>query len=186
MSIIKEIREQLGYTQLDLSKKAKLSLRTIQRLEASNMSPKGHTLTVLSTVFNMTPEALQRKFNAFEKEVAADSISIRLLNLSVLSFLAIPFGNIILPFILWKRKPKSKLVDEIGRRIINFQILFSVILSLSLCLSPFLGRQLFPKVPIIPYVLFAAYVFNIAIICRTALKLNRNDFDILKSSFRFI
>jgi transcriptional regulator with XRE-family HTH domain len=36
MSIIKIKREQLGFTQIDLSEKTGLSLITIQRLEASN------------------------------------------------------------------------------------------------------------------------------------------------------
>ncbi len=171
---------------MDLSQKTKLSLRTIQRLETSDKLPKGHTLNQLSEVFNMPSKTLQNKFESITKEKKADASSIRMINLSVLSFLGIPFGNIILPIILWKKNQKSELVDKIGRRIINFQIIFSAILSILLCISPFIGRQFFSNTPIILYVLFLAYLFNIVIVCLTALKLQRNDFDVLNLPLRFI
>ena len=41
-------REQKGFTQKTLAEATGLSLRTIQRLEAGNSEPKGHTLTVLA------------------------------------------------------------------------------------------------------------------------------------------
>ena len=50
MSIIKNTREKSGFTQAELAKKTGLSLRTIQRLEASNKEPKGHSLKVLQSV----------------------------------------------------------------------------------------------------------------------------------------
>jgi len=143
MCIIKQIREKCGYTQIELAKKTGLSLRTIQRLESSNKEPKGHTLTVLSEVFNIEISVLQEKFLSIEQKKKSETTSIRLINLSVLAFLGIPFGNIILPVILWKRKRKSKLVDEFGRRIINFQILWSAILCLLLCIAPFINKFYF-------------------------------------------
>lgn len=186
MSIIKNIREQKGYTQAELAKQTGLSLRTIQRLESSDKEPKGHSLSVLSKVFNIKPSALQNQFKSIEQTKESETTSIRLINLSVLSFLGIPFGNIILPFILWRRNRKSKFVDEIGRRIVNFQIIFSVVLSLLLCVSPFISRALFSNTSIILFVLFAAYAINIIIVCRIAMKLQRNNFDFLNSPLRFI
>ena len=62
MSIIKNIRKKSGFTQMELSEKSGLSLRTIQRFESKNKEPKGHTLTVLSEVFDMEPATLQDKF----------------------------------------------------------------------------------------------------------------------------
>ena len=186
MKIIKSIREQSGYTQIELAKQTGLSLRTIQRLESSNKKPKGHSLTVLSEVFNMEPSVLQKQFKNNELSKESETTSIRLINLSVLSFLCIPFGNIILPFILWRRNRKSEFVDEMGRRIVNFQIIFSVVLSILLCLSPFIGRTFFSNTPIILIVLFSAYAINIVIVCRIAIKLQHNNFEFLNSPLRFI
>ena len=186
MNIIKNIREKSGYTQLELSKKTGLSLRTIQRIESKNKEPKGHSLTVLSEVFDMEPSELQDQFKSIEQTKASETTSIRLINLSVLSFIGIPFGNIILPFILWRRNHKSKFIDEMGRRIVNFQIIFSVVLSILLCISPFIGRVFFSNTPIILIVLFLAYVVNIVIVCHTAIKLQRNNFDFLNLPIRFL
>jgi len=186
VSIIKNIREKSGFTQLELAKKSGLSLRTIQRLESTNKEPKGHTLSVLSNVFNIEPPILQDKFKNIKKTKEAEVTSIRLINLSVLSFLAIPFGNIILPLILWRRNRKSKFVNEIGRRIVNFQIIFSVTLSLLLCISPFISNVFFSNTSVILIVLFLAYAVNIAIVCSIAMKLQRNNFNFLNSPLRFI
>jgi transcriptional regulator with XRE-family HTH domain len=103
--------------------KTGLSLRTIQRLESNNTKPKGHSLTALSEVFNMESSAFQVQFKSIEQAKASETTSIRFINLSVLACLCIPFGNIIFPMILWRKNRKPKLVDEIGRRIINFQII---------------------------------------------------------------
>jgi len=186
MSIIKNIREKAGYTQDELAKKTRLSLRTIQRLESSNKEPKGHSLTVLSYVFDIEPSCLQDQFINSKQTKKSETTSIRLINLSVLSCLGIPFGNLILPFILWRRNRTSTFVDEIGRRIINVQIIWSVALCVLLSISPFISKIFFPNTPLILIVLFAVYVVNIVIVCNTAMKLQRNNFDVLDLPIRFI
>jgi len=179
LTIIKNIREQLGFTQAELANKSGLSLRTIQRLESSNKEPKGHTLKVLSNVFNMEPKVLQDKFQRIESTKNSEKTSIQLINLSIISFIGIPFGNIIFPLIIWYRNRKSKIVDDIGRRIINFQIIWWIILSLLLAISPFMSRQFFSNTQIILYVLFVGYAFNVVVVVVTAMKLKRNDLDVL-------
>ncbi len=186
LTIIKNIREQLGFTQAELANKSGLSLRTIQRLESSNKEPKGHTLKVLSNVFNMEPKVLQDKFQRIESTKNSEKTSIQLINLSIISFIGIPFGNIIFPLIIWYRNRKSKIVDDIGRRIINFQIIWWIILSLLLAISPFISRQFFSNTQIILYVLFVGYAFNVVVVVVTAMKLKRNDLDVLNLPIRFI
>jgi transcriptional regulator with XRE-family HTH domain len=186
MSVIKKIREQLSYTQQELAKKTGLSLRTIQRLESSNKEPKGHTLIVLAEVFKMDTIILQTQYKKIEHSKKDEATSIRLINLSVLSFLGIPFGNIIIPLIIWRKNRQSELVDEIGKRIVNFQILFSTTLSILLVLSPFISRKLFYNTPIFLFVLFAAYVFNIIIVFNIAMKLKRNNYNFLNIPIRLI
>ena len=186
MSIIKNIREKSGFTQMELSEKSGLSLRTIQRFESNNKVPKGHTLTMLSEVFDMEPAALQDKFKNIKKTKKDEKTSIRLINLSVLSFIGIPFGNLIFPFILWRKYRKSKFVDEIGRRIVNFQIIWWIVLSLLLIISPYISRVFFSNTQIILYVLFVGYAVNVIVVCNTAMKLHRNNFNFLNLTLRFI
>nr|WP_262899765.1 helix-turn-helix domain-containing protein [Robertkochia marina] len=186
VSILKSIREQKGYTQNDLAAKTGLSLRTIQRLENTNKVPKGFTLSALAEEFNMDPSALQAKFINTKRSRDSEITTIRIINLSVLSFLGIPFGNLILPLILWRSNRDSQLVDDVGRRIVNFQILFTLILSLLLILLPFTVAKLFPGIPLILISVLLAYLFNIVVIIRTAIKIQHQDFDFLNLPLRLI
>ena len=54
-------------------------------------------------------------------------------HLSVIVFLVIPTGNIILPLILWLTK-KDKIIGlkEIGTNLLNFQIIWSILAFLSI------------------------------------------------------
>ena len=186
MSILKTKRENSGYTQIELAKKTKLSLRTIQRLESSNVEPKGHTLTVLSEAFNINPSDLLEQFKIVEQTKKSETTFIRIINLSVLSCLIIPFGNIILPLILWRKNRKSKFVDEIVKRIINVQIIWCISLSFFLSISPLISRLLFSNRSIILIVLFLVYATNVFIVYVTAIKLQQNNFRILNIPVRFI
>lgn len=186
MKIIKHIREQFGFTQAGLAEETGLSLRTIQRIESSNKEPKGHTLKVIAQVFHIEPKLLQEKFKNARKAQKSEKTSIQLINLSILAFIGIPFGNLIFPSILWWKNRKSKLVDEVGRRIVNFQIIWWIIFSMLLCISPFISRTFFANTQIILYVLFAGYAFNVAIVFNIAMKLRRNDFNFLKLPLHLI
>jgi len=186
MSIIKDLRVKSGCTQLELAKKTGLSLRTIQRLESNNKEPKGHSLIVLSNMFDIEPSEFQDQYHNLQRVKVSETTSIRLINLSVLAFLVIPFGNIYLPFLIWRNKRKSKLVDALGRKIINFQILWSTLLCLSLIISPFIGTGTIFSFPIILITLGFAVLINIIVVITTAMTLQRNNHNILNPPIRFI
>ena len=186
MNVLKNIRDKKGFTQAEVSKKSGLSLRTIQRLEASNKEPKGHSLKMLSEVFLITPKMLQEEFVFVQQNTKSDTLSIKTINLSVLTVLGIPFGNLIVPLYLWNKKRHIKKVDEVGRKIINFQILWSISLSLLLAVSPFISRKFFSNSPIILIVLFLMYALNVFIVCRTAIKIQHNNLNFLNTPVRFI
>jgi len=136
-NIIKKLRESRGLTQQHLANLSGISLRTIQRLEANNKKPKGHTLTELAKVFDMSPLEFEEQYSSKEEQNETDITSIRFINLSILSFLGIPFGNVIFPMFLWRKYKESKFVSKIAKRIINVQIIFSIILSLLLSRIPY-------------------------------------------------
>jgi transcriptional regulator with XRE-family HTH domain len=99
MNKVKYFRESRNLTQNELAENASLSLRTIQRIE-SGIEPKGHTLKMLAKVFDVECfelfEIPESRFNEI------DGIKrIKALNTSILSFLIIPYGIIIFPFIIY-------------------------------------------------------------------------------------
>lgn len=186
MSIIKNLREKSGYTQSNLAEKTGLSLRTIQRLEAGDSIPKGHTLKALSNVFEVEPSLLQQRFVGVEQDEQSDKTSIKLINLSILGFFVFPFGNVIFPFMVWRKRGPSRVVDEVGRKIINFQLLWTIVLCFLLCISPFIDPEIFPSFPLILMVLFTALAFNLFIVFYTANSIQRDDTDFLNLPFRLI
>lgn len=184
--VVKIHREKVGLTQVELAKKTGLSLRTIQRLENTNRAPKGHTLIVLSEAFELEVTEFQGQFQNLVQNKTSDTLSIKFINLSTLACLGIPFGNIILPFILWNKKRSSKIVDEVGRKIINFQILWSITLCLLLSVSPFINRILFPSIPLILVVLLIAILLNLVVICFTATSISRGNLSFLNLPIRLL
>jgi len=207
MNKIKDLREKKGFTQVDLAEKSGLSLRTIQRLEAGRNKPKGHSLQVLSKVFDVEPVSLlgdsldikekvenqnsdqaQNQYQ-IEDQIEVhndDQLAIQLINLSALIFILLPFGNIILPFILWKKKRSSKTVDKAGRRILNYQILWSLVFYFSLCCAPWINWSPFDSIPLILAVLVVGYIFNLVVILYTANKIKSKATDFLNIPFQVI
>lgn len=180
------MREQKGFTQVHLSEISGLSLRTIQRLEANNQPPQGHSLRVLAESFGLEPDSLYLKFSPDESISDKDITSIKTINLSILAFLGVPFGNVILPFIIWRKYRESVIVDEVGKKIINGQILWSILLCLSLCIAPFLHFSFLDfKSPVL-IVLLIMMLLNIFLVLDTASHLHKGEIDFLNLPIRLL
>ncbi|MDO1445574.1 helix-turn-helix domain-containing protein [Rhodocytophaga aerolata] len=116
------LRKGKGMSQEQLAEKASINLRTLQRIESGETEPRGQTLRLLALALDCPLEELID----FTKE--EDKEFLQLLNLSTLSFWVVPLGNIFIPLILWvMKKDKIKGAAELGRRILNFQIVWSVL-----------------------------------------------------------
>src|SRR5690606_11948745 len=122
---IAEIRKQKGLSQEELSENSKVSLRTIQRIEKDETDPRGATLKAVCDALKINIEDI------LDYGKHEDKTYLIFLHLTVLVFWVIPFGNIILPLILWLNK-KDKIVDVgiQGANILNFQIVWSIISNL--------------------------------------------------------
>jgi transcriptional regulator with XRE-family HTH domain len=119
---IKEARKKKGLSQEDLAESAKVNLRTIQRIEKNENEPRGKTLNLICSVLDINTEDILD----YGKE--NDKSYLVIFHLSVLAFLVIPLGNIIMPLILWVNK-KEKVIglNTLGKNILNFQIVWSIL-----------------------------------------------------------
>ncbi|MBD3616081.1 MAG: DUF4870 domain-containing protein [Gracilimonas sp.] len=116
---IKNIRNQKGFSQELLAEKTGLSLRTIQRVENAETEPRGDTLLRIAVALQVTPDEL------LEWNQVKDVSTLIVLNLSALSFLFYPILGVIVPLIIWvTRKDAVKGVNELGKKLLNFQITF--------------------------------------------------------------
>lgn len=124
---IKESRKKKGLSQEELAEAAKVNLRTIQRIENNQNEPRGKTLSLICEVLEINVEDI------LDYGKHTDRKYLVYFHLSVLSFLVIPLGNILLPLILWlTNKDKVIGLKEIGANLLNFQIIWTILICLSL------------------------------------------------------
>ncbi len=153
---IAEIRKQKGLSQESLAESAGVNLRTVQRIENNETEPRGTTLKLLCSALNVNVEDM------FEYGQKEDKSYIRFFHLSVLSFLLIPMGNIIIPSILWQiKKDRIISLNERAINLINFQIIWTAIYSLLIFTGLFFKIMHSPAATYLIYLGFAVYVSNL-------------------------
>jgi transcriptional regulator with XRE-family HTH domain len=179
MSKLKSLREQQNLTQEELSEKSGISVRTIQRIE-SGREPKGYTLRVLAETFGIQEkEILNKPFKTESKEgckektivneepVSVNYSKMKLVNLSSLPFVVLPFFNILIPLILMFT---LKVKNPMTKQIISLQIMWTILAPIIFMLGIFLklGNK-FTLVIMILLVLSNAYV-----VLRNAFEIDKN------------
>ena len=95
------------------------------------------------------------------------------MNFSVLTMLAIPFGNIIFPVIIYFKNKGDEKINTIGKKILNFQILSFLVLPFVLVvLFIFIGSGYagLPMTFILSYLIYA--LVNIIITIHTSIQIN--------------
>ncbi|XMO86535.1 helix-turn-helix domain-containing protein [Algibacter sp. AS12] len=171
---IKEVRKKKGLSQEELAESAKVNLRTIQRIENNENEPRGKTLHLICEVLDLNTE------DVLDYGMHTDKNYLIFFQLSVLTGVFMPLGNIIIPFILWSTK-KDKVIglNKMGINLLNFQItwtfftFFSIIFGVFMKIihfeiGPFTGNMTM----ILPLIFF--YPLNIILPIIFALKV-RNE-----------
>lgn len=176
-SKVKTFREAKNLTQTELAEKSGLSLRTIQRIESGNI-PKGFTLRAIAETLEIEPESL------FSNKENIPIDRAKLINLSALAGLIIPFGGIIFPAIL-TYKTQDSVNRELGKSIICVQIILAFVISVSLILSPFIQHWFSIQFPLFLVPLIAFIIIKLWIVIKNGISLNQNNqFSIkLKNNF---
>lgn len=181
MSKLKQLREAQHLTQEELAQKARISVRTIQRIEAGT-EPKGHTLKTLAQILNVAEQELS-PLPAMEQHTQVTDVTapvvgvnetvatrelqqLKLLNLSSILFVVVPPLNIAAPWLLaYFLKQKN----PIARQLVSVQILWTILAPIVFMAGIFLkpGNRF-------TLVLMAAIVLsNVYLILRNAYELDR-------------
>lgn len=180
MSRLKTLREQQNLTQEELSEKSGVSVRTIQRVE-SGIEPKGYTLRVLAESFGIKEKELisqsfenETKDNSLEKNIGNGAFisinyaTIKLINLSSLPFIVVPFFNILIPLLLMVTM-KSK--NAITKQIISLQIMWTILAPIIFMLGIFL--KLGSQFTLVLIILLG--LLNVYIVLRNAFEIDKNQ-----------
>lgn len=184
------MRTRKGFSQDELAETAKINLRTVQRIESGETEPRGDTLRRLALALNVTPDDL---IDWAEEE---DANFLMFVNLSALSFIVFPLLGVIIPMILWlTRKDKVKHLNQMGRRLLNFQITWCVLMFLiyALILSagifhlpiPFL-RGSIGGMEIMLIVIPFMYLMNILLIILNAYRSAKGSIVYYKPALRIL
>ena len=190
---VKTLRNQKGYSQEKLAEKTGLSLRTIQRVENRETEPRGDTLSKIADVFKVSPDEIM------EQNIEEDNSYLMVLNLTQFISIIIPLFGILFPMLLWtlKRRTVSK-VEEVGKKILNFQITWSIFVLSGLVVWNVYTRSLvFRDIEqyftsyqnsLISFWVFAgvAIFYNVGIIVSNTLKIKKGKQVFFKPAIPFL
>jgi transcriptional regulator with XRE-family HTH domain len=165
---IKEVRKTKGLSQEELAESAKVNLRTIQRIENNESEPRGKTLNLICEVLDINAEDI------LDYGKKTDKSYLIIFHLSVIIFLTIPVGNIILPLILWMNK-KYKIIGlkEVGANLLNFQIVWSVLTFISITAFALFKIMHYGTYEILFYVFIGLCALNIILPILFAIKTSK-------------
>lgn len=182
---LKTLRNRKGFSQEELSEKAGLSLRTIQRIENGETEPRGDSLKRLALAFDVPLDEI------VDWTIQEDNGFVSSLNLSALSFIIFPLLGILVPLIIWiSKKDKIKKVNEVAKDLLNFQITWTMIFFVGFIgvslnffssmdiqgdVSPsIISAHMTSRLKITLSFIGAMYLFNVVMIVINAIRIN-ND-----------
>ena len=135
-------RKKKGLTQEELANITNITVRTIQRIESGETTPRSFTLKAIAAALDTSFEELQVtetntqespdpviSYKALNSQEDAVNF-LQLLCLSCFSYLVLPFIHFIIPlYLLRKRKEHDPAVIVYGRKVIRTQIYWVIALN---------------------------------------------------------
>ena len=188
---LKSLRIRKGFSQEELSEKAGLSLRTIQRIENGETEPRGDSLKRLSVALDVPFDEI------VDWTIQEDNGFLSSLNLSALSFIVFPILGILVPLIIWiTKKDKIRKLNEVAKDLLNFQITWTMLFFVGFIgvtlnffssmdipgdVSPsILTAQMNSRLTISFIFIGAMYLFNVVMIVINSVRINKD-----KATFYF-
>jgi DNA-binding XRE family transcriptional regulator len=138
-SHLASLRKSKGMSQETLAEACGLSLRAVQRIEAGETSPRPHTVKVIAQALGVPVGELAEKLTSVPTIIGDDRFlpALRVVNFSAMCCLVIPLANIFVPVLLAKRY--GSLNDEVSyKKLISFQVIWSLVTFLGVVFTPFL------------------------------------------------
>ncbi len=182
---IVSLRKATGLTQELLADYSNISLRTIQRIECNKSQPRVNTLKRIAKVLEIDVNELNLlKSDNLDSKFESQALSkIQLINSSSLIGTLIPFLNIIIPFLIWKSGRVSEVCNDTAKKIISFQILWTLTCIFILFLSQIIhykimGQFYAGRVPLIFFIYLTLVFINIYLVCKAAKQLRDNNSEI--------
>jgi XRE family transcriptional regulator, regulator of sulfur utilization len=188
-------RKQKGLTQEQLADLTNVTVRTIQRIESGESTPRAYTLKTIATALDINFEEL-KPVNNNNNDSLVISINLsnssteedgkhflQMLCLSCFSYLVIPYVHFLIPArLLKKSNEQNPKIIAFARRVIRGQlywtssVLFLMLLTLAYNL---ISAHYFQQPQLINYLwpFFFMYFINASIISASLLRITKADFS---------
>lgn len=176
---LKSLRLKNGFSQDQLAESAGVSLRTVQRMENAEATPRMDTVKRLFQIFGLSPDEVLDWTQTEDKRYLLG------MNLSGLAFLLIPLLGVVLPIVLWmSRKDKISGVNEQGRALVNFQLTWAAFYYLVFTLTGWFNNFLLISGEIQPSIVMTRIWIiagvKLAVYCLIILMISWNTYRINK------
>ena len=136
-------------------------------------------MKTLANIFETEPEKLVPSKEIVKLDRA------KLINLSSLIGLLIPFGGVLFPLILTYKTKDSK-NKELGKSIVSVQIILSFALAILLILSPFLQKAFSIQYPLFLVPLIGSLCLKMIVVLVNGISLNQKQELAIKLKNNFL
>jgi len=156
---ILQLRDERKMSQEELSEASGISVRTIQRIEKGEVTPRPYTTRKLLETLNVSLEEFNSDFHNNSSSTTEENTKLNRFIISNFLIFLLPVVFLIFLFIIWKRGTWSNASNLICKKVLSFQIVWVVLSVAITLLTPFFinlfgGQtvigQLFPT-PVLVY-----------------------------------
>ncbi len=177
---LKNYRRINCLSQEGLAETSGISIRTIQRIEEGKSIGSAYTITALAKALNICVTNLTIQETGNNPATYDNESKLKILNLSAISVILIPLANIILPTFIFLKYRDNKKVNVLGRKIISFQLLWTLATLLMALILPIILLLLFQPlrgsgIPLFVPVYILSVIFNVYFIIRFAICINNHS-----------
>lgn len=137
---ITQTRKNKGLTQEQLADLAKVTVRTIQRIESGDSIPRAYTIRTLAEALGVSFEYLSRQDDTrtvtIKPDLESEKHFLTILCLSCFSYLIIPLVHFLIPvYLLRKSKNSHSTIIVFARKMIRQQVYWVIALCFLLILT---------------------------------------------------
>ncbi len=145
-------RKLKGLTQKELSDRTNVTVRTIQRIEKGETDPHLQTVRLLAAALEVEVDELLVLEDPKEEDIQKKWLL--LMHSTPFIGFVVPLANIFIPLFLWIHKREdSKIYDDHGRKVVNFQLTMVSIFVVALLLMMIIGRVIVGGGPILTLII---------------------------------
>jgi len=174
---LKTLRRDKGFSQEGLAERSRISIRTIQRIEKGLSVGSAFTLNSLAKALGVETKELISQESSNQPLGLDNTDWLKLMNLSTLGVVVVPLSNIFIPAIIFWKTRNQEAVNRYGRRILSFQILWTLVTMVLMMIVPVILLLLFKPlqgggIPLALPVYFISVILNVCVTIRIALAIN--------------